>query len=54
VFDVNEADAGAVHAALRSVTAGFERPGDWHLARCAPRPAHYVMHVAVRLGSESI
>jgi hypothetical protein len=50
VFDVSEADAGAVHVAMRAVTAGFDSPGDWHLARCAPRPAHYVMHVAVSGG----
>lgn len=47
VFDVKEADATAVQAALRAATASFASPSDWRLARCAPRPAHYVLHVAV-------
>jgi hypothetical protein len=50
VFDVKEADAADVHAALHATTRCFDSPGDWHLARCAPRPAHYVLHVAVSCG----
>jgi hypothetical protein len=47
VFDVKEADAPVVLAALQAVTRGFATPAEWRLMRCAHRPALYVMYVAV-------
>ena len=47
VFDVKEADAPVVLAALQSVTRGFASPSEWRLQRCAHRPALYVIYLTI-------